>query len=956
MLSSNQNDQRIYSIRIVRTNIEYLKKYYPDIPIDDVLAYMKLSQAELADDGYWCTQEQVDRYQKIVYELTKNPEIARESGRYVVSSSAYRPIRQYVFGFISLATAYSLGQKINSKVTKGSTFSVRSLKQNKMEVISKPNPGVSEKQYQCFNRIGHIEALAAAYTGKYATVEETECYHKGGRMCRYEVSWIEPNFLKLRKWRNYVLIYGFILCGILSFFVKHPFNSFLWLSLLALIFTLNEVSRHFEKNIYKSQLSEQAITADLLMRESNMRHNESVLVREIGQTISSSLDIDTLLEIVMNILKDRLEYDRGVVLLANNDKTRLVYKAGFGLTPEQMDFFKNNDFYLDRPHSKGPFIVSFREKKPIFIDKTDKIFSDLSERSKVLLDLSGSTSFICVPIVFEDESLGVLSVDRAKSTSQIKSIDIDILMGIAPQIAISIRNSKSYEMYRDLVESANSIIVRIDSKGVIKFANRYALNFYGYPEQEFIGRQIMGFVVPYIDNEGRDLHQAIKRFLENPDKYKTCRTENILHNGQHVWISWSSKPIKDKHGNMVEVLCVGNDVTELKIAEEDKMALEEQLVRAQKMEAIGTLAGGVAHDLNNILSGITSYPELLLMELPDNSPLRKSVQVIKKSGEKAAAMVQDLLTLARRGVDVTNVVDLNSVVREYMESPEFGKLCEYHPHIQFEVSLEDKLRNVLGSEIHLSKTLMNLVSNAAEAMPKGGTVSIKTEMKYLTEPIKGYDTVLQGEYSVLSVSDTGIGISEKDITMIFEPFFSKKTMGRSGTGLGMTVVWSTVKDHKGYINVESSEGKGTKFYLYFPITKQIIKEKEEKDSIAEYAGTEHILVVDDAEDQLELSSNVLTKLGYQVDTASSGEEAVEFVKHNPTDLLILDMIMDPGIDGLETYKRILVEHDSQKAIVVSGYSESEHVKEIMRLGAGAYIKKPYNIFALAKAVRKELDK
>ena len=215
---------------------------------------------------------------------------------------------------------------------------------------------------------------------------------------------------------------------------------------------------------------------------------------------------------------------------------------------------------------------------------------------------------------------------------------------------------KRQEKYRDLVESANSIIIRIDAHGVITFANRFAREFYGYLDHEMIGRNIMGLIVPERDVQGRPLFPATREFLARPEEHVTVENENILKNGERVWVSWSNKAIHGKGGALTEILCVGNDITARKQAEYEKRQLEAQLIRAQKMEAIGSLAGGVAHDLNNILSGITSYPELLLLELPDDSPMRKAVTTIKKTGEKAAAMVQDLLTLARRGVSISYAV------------------------------------------------------------------------------------------------------------------------------------------------------------------------------------------------------------------------------------------------------------------------------------------------------------
>jgi len=395
----------------------------------------------------------------------------------------------------------------------------------------------------------------------------------------------------------------------------------------------------------------------------------------------------------------------------------------------------------------------------------------------------------------------------------------------------------------------------------------------------------------------------------------------------------------------------------LEQADKERHKLEDQLQRAQKMEAIGTLAGGVAHDLNNVLCGLVGYPQLLLMQIPGDSPLREAILTIQQSGEKAAAIVQDMLTLARRGVAVSEVVNLNNIISDHLRSPEYGKLKAFHPNVHLETHLEPDLLNILGSPIHLSKTVMNLVSNAAEAMTDGGGIYITTENLYLDRPIRGYDDTQTGDYVVLTVSDTGIGISSEDREKIFEPFYTKKKMGRSGTGLGMAVVWGTVKDHKGYIDVQSTEGKGTTFTLYFPVTRQEIVCDKALLRLEEYSGKgESILIVDDVKEQREIASLMLKKLGYVAKSVASGEEAVDYLKNNSVDLLILDMIMDPGIDGLETYKRILQLHPRQKAIIASGFSETEQVKEAQRLGAGSYVKKPYLLEKIGHAVRLELDK
>ena len=502
---------------------------------------------------------------------------------------------------------------------------------------------------------------------------------------------------------------------------------------------------------------------------------------------------------------------------------------------------------------------------------------------------------------------------------------------------------ESEEKYRLLVENANDAIFVIQD-GFVKFHNKKTEDLTGHPAKDLTKIPFANFY--HQEDRNKVLERRRKR-EEGGDPPPTYSVRIIRKSGEQIWVELSTAFIKWQGKSAT--INFFRDITLQK-------KLEDQLKRAQKMEAIGTLAGGVAHDLNNILSGLVSYPELLLMDLSEDSPLRKPILTIQKSGEKAAAIVQDLLTLARRGVAVKEIINLNRIVSEYLKSPEYEKLIYYHPNVQVKTDLEKEPLNISGSPVHLSKTIMNLVSNAAEAMPTGGSISIAAKNRYIDKSIRGYDHVAEGDYVILSISDTGMGISPEDMERIFEPFYTKKMMGRSGTGLGMAVVWGTVKDHKGYIDVKSIEEKGTTFTLYFPVTREEAVRDKSSISIKDYMGKgESILVVDDVEEQREIASGMLKKLGYSVTAVSSGEEAVEYMKDKSVDLLVLDMIMDPGIDGLETYKRVLELHPEQKAIIASGFSETDRVKEAQKLGAGAYVKKPYVLEKIGMAVRAELD-
>lgn len=383
---------------------------------------------------------------------------------------------------------------------------------------------------------------------------------------------------------------------------------------------------------------------------------------------------------------------------------------------------------------------------------------------------------------------------------------------------------------------------------------------------------------------------------------------------------------------------------------------EEKLARLKKMESIGVMAGGIAHDLNNILSGIVSIPDLILMDMAKTDPLRKKIEIIKESGLRAADVVSELLTLAKGVATGKDVFNLNTIIEESLHSAEVINLKNMRPMIDFKKELDPDLLNIKCSSLHIKKCLMNLMTNAVDAMGDTGVVIISARNRYMDETYKGYEDVPTGEYVLLAVSDTGTGISAKDLERIFELFYTKKTMGRRGTGLGLSVVWNTVKAHDGYINVKSSQD-GTVVELYFPATRASVTGLKEDVSFDDCLGNnERILVVDDEIHQREIACSLLNKLNYISEAVSSGEDAIEYLKKHTADLIILDMIMPAGINGRQTYEEIIKIRPGQKAIIASGYSETDEVKKAQQLGAGPYIKKPYTIEKICLAIKEELKR
>jgi len=392
-------------------------------------------------------------------------------------------------------------------------------------------------------------------------------------------------------------------------------------------------------------------------------------------------------------------------------------------------------------------------------------------------------------------------------------------------------------------------------------------------------------------------------------------------------------------------------------AEGASEALHHRVTQSEKMEAIGLLAGGVAHDLNNILSTTVSYPELALAKLPEDSPLHKPLEMTRQAGLRAAAVIQDLLTLARRGAVQREVVDLNRIVLDHLTSAEHQHMVVDRTDISIERELHGDSNLIEGSSVHLHNLMMNLIANAIDAQPDGGRISISTRTEQVTDRELFYSTLKDGAYVVLSVEDEGAGINPDDLDKIFEPFYSTKVMGKSGTGLGMSVVWGVAYDHNGSIDVLSEAGIGTRFDIYFPKTSKQLSPVANNELISNLQGNQEvILVVDDLEHQRQLCRDVLEHLNYQVETCSSGEEAIEILKSQNIDLVLLDMVLHDGgpkesWDGLTTFKEMQKFNPQIKAILVSGFAKTDEVTEAIELGAASFLGKPCTLVSIATAIK-----
>ncbi len=570
-----------------------------------------------------------------------------------------------------------------------------------------------------------------------------------------------------------------------------------------------------------------------------------------------------------------------------------------------------------------------------------------------------------------------------------KPFDPDELMQVAVALCdkwnIGKREDEQRRELQTILETSPAAIFSIDQEEWIVAWNQAAERITGFTAEEVKGKPCI-FQKISEDSFCCRCGEQKESLHRGPDREMKIRTKG----GQIKIISLSIAQATLEKEQEIRTICSFWDVTALKEGEkalsesnqrlkekiitnerlqQESLRLQQELHQAQKMEAIGLMAGGVAHDLNNILASIVGYPQLIRFQLPENKQVHELTQAIEDAGERAAAVVDDLLTVARGVAVVKEVADLNTLIAEYLTSTEGQEVQIRHPQVVVFAEMDSDPLYINCSPIHILKCLMNLVNNAAEAIEGQGEVVVLTARKELVEDI-GHSQyqVEPGEYAVLRIRDNGPGISEEDQERIFEPFYTKKTMGRSGTGLGLAVVWNTVVDHKGSVIVSSGQRKdqgteqGTTFTLLFPLTDEEVPLVQEAElSLEELSSTGTIMIVDDDAQQLGLVGGMLKVLGYDVLTAASGEEALQVLADKSVqsvqsvDLLILDMLM-PGMNGHRTYREAKKICPEQKAIISSGFAADREVQKAQELGADSFLKKPYTLKQLGLAVLNELNK
>jgi class 3 adenylate cyclase len=438
-------DTPLYNSRLIKNYVEYVKEFHPDVDIHSILSYAWVKTYELEDQGHWFSQWQVDRFQELLRKKTGDPNISRKVGRYGAASRASNVVKQYALGFMSPGAAYWVIEKLAAHLTRASSFKSRKLGSNKIEVSSIVRSDVTERPYQCDARLGLLEGIAKIFTNKFAKIEHPTCIHRGGDLCLYIVTWERTSSFVWTRVRNYLFVVSLLACGLLHFFAP----LFFWIATVFFCTSLVTLSSLYAERCKNDELAKniesQRDAAKLLLDEINLRYNNAQLVKEVGQATAMFLDTDKLLGAVTEALEKRLDFDRGGIWLTDGDRSRLLYTIGYGYEPELELLLRRTEFHLDNPRAKGVAVQAFRSQRPFLVNDISEIEGDLSPKSLKFIQQVGAQSFVCAPIVYERESLGILFVDNPKSKRPLSQSDMSLLMGIAPQIAISIHNAMSYQ-------------------------------------------------------------------------------------------------------------------------------------------------------------------------------------------------------------------------------------------------------------------------------------------------------------------------------------------------------------------------------------------------------------------------------------------------------------------------------------------------------------------------------
>ena len=797
----------LYNIRIIKNHIDFIKKKFPEVNTDFLLNYAGITKFQYNDYGYWCSQSQINKLNEVLVKETGNHDISRYTGRHLIDSQNI--LAQYILGFKDPSSLALKVGSIYSKLSLGALTWGKKLEKNKVELIIKPKPNVEEQLFQCRNRIGSLEGVYKFFLDDYPKIEHPDCYHKGAKHCRYIISWDTQNkFYRSIKTLNHSIVTGSILTFAAFIFLPTIYALLTALISLSAVMFVTQHSYRLEKEKMQKDFSDVSQTAENYWAELNTGYNVTKFVQEVGEITSVVLNEIEISAAISGVMNNRLEYNRGAIMLASKDKSTLFFAGGYGFAEDEIEIMNNAQFRLDNKITEGILQKVFNRQEPALIANMGEISHKLDSNNRAFIQQLNIESLICVPIIHEGESLGVLTVDSLRQKREFRESDINLLMAVASQTALSIAHARAFQKlqeserkHRTLVETVRDIVYTVDLEGRFTYVSPIVEVITGYTHSALIGRQFLEIVVPaYKETVMQYFGEGVKS-----EEVFTYEIEVKANDGSHVPVELKVASLTDNMGQTIGRIGVARDITRRKKEEAERQELEVKALTQDKLASLGEIATGIAHEINQPLSYIKVILQSTLRDIAENkmdiSELSEDFDESLRQTDKIANIISHLRTFGRTDVTSFGPVRLSQVLDDALILMHERLRIK---NIQFETGIAEDIPHLKGNCIKLEQIFVNLIQNSMDALEHKGEGKITLTAQR------------EEDKAAIIYSDNGKGVDPLLQEKIFEPFFTTKEAGK-GTGIGLSIVYGIIQEHNGSIVCQSNEQKGTTFKILLPV-------------------------------------------------------------------------------------------------------------------------------------------
>ena len=895
-----------------RAIIEYFEAQSPEaVPtllggLGPEIAALPDPREFLLEANNWVSSEIVIQMFRNARRITGREDIAFDIG---FQSAARKKLgyvqRIIMFAYKNPRSTLKRVQAINDKFNKNKQIEVVSTSRDRAVIRLHWMAHIPGHLDFCRFNQGIYSGIPTIWNLPPAQVVETRCFFQGDDCCEYHLKWDKKSFLR-ETWGRLLVPWPLLRS------------------------TIKELEQ--DKELLKYKFNE-THRLNLQLRE---KIDQLECLQQTSGAAMSLLFMEDMVQFCLGLLTKFTKLDRGVIFLLDDQGQTLSLQEAVGFDPERVAQVR--DWRISR-FDPGQLLAR------VALDGNPAVFPEGTHRepgqADPLLDTLQFAAGLAAPLMVRQQIIGVL-LAGVRPGAAITEADQEFLISFANQMAVALQNSRLYGQletserhYRGLVENAHEGIWIVEINGVIKFANRRMEEITG--ETDLAGKNLADFWDP-------ENYRQVETILKQNEAGQVVQQELeiISKNRGPVAVIMSSVPLME-NGRLLGTFAMFSDISE-------KKAMERQILQHQKMEAIGTLAGGIAHNFNNLLMNIMGLTGLILAGVGGENPAYADLKLIEQEVVKGSALTKQLLSLGRSGVFAPNPINLNALIDKAARL-----FCRTRSGVAITRNLAPDLPPVEADPGQIEQVMLNLLVNAWQAMSRQGDMTLASEAVTLSEAFCASYERRPGRYVHLSLTDTGTGMDEATMARIFEPFFTTKDVGQ-GTGLGLATVYAIIKHHRGIIRVDSQPGQGTTFHIFLPVSaKAAVAEPTRDDAVLRGSGT--ILLVDDEDGIRLVAGRILQQLGYQVLSAESGLRALEIYhgERDRIDLVILDMLM-PDMGGAETFQKLKGFDPGVRVLLSSGYSLDGEAQQAMAAGARGFIQKPYRLAALSQKVAKILGR